>query len=63
MMDTLGGTIKERKEAFAEDKINRRPISTNNLMRPPSRHKTPPKALGLDLIERAFTPPDIDDLE
>lgn len=29
--------------------IHKRPISTPNLMRPPSRHKTPPKALGLDI--------------
>lgn len=29
--------------------IQKRPISTPNLMRPPSRHKTPPKALGLDI--------------
>jgi len=27
---------------------SKRPISTTNLMRPPSRHKTPNKALGLD---------------
>ena len=32
----------------AKRKTTKRQISTPNPRRPPSRHKTPPKALGLD---------------
>lgn len=31
------------------ENIKKRPISTTNLMRPPSRHKSPPKALELEI--------------
>jgi len=41
-LEDLDNTVEKRF-------INKRPISTSNLMRPPSRHKTPPKALGLDI--------------
>jgi len=34
------------------------PIQFLNAFRPPSRHKTPPKALGLDLPEGPHTPPE-----
>lgn len=30
-------------------KVQKRPISTTNLMRPPSRQKSPPRALGLEI--------------
>ena len=35
-----------------------RPSSSPTCMRPPSRHKTPPKAVGLDLPDLPCTPPE-----
>jgi len=34
--------------------IQKRPISTTHLIRPPSRHKTPPKAVGLLLPNESY---------
>ena len=34
------------------------PVQFINAFRPPSRHKTPPKAIGLDLPEAPHTPPE-----
>lgn len=48
------GRKKLPSEQFEDDlngkagvNVKKRPISTSNLMRPPSRHKSPPKALEL----------------
>lgn len=42
-------------------RIDARLISTSHGIRPPSRHLTPPKAVGLDLPPSPMTPPNITD--
>ena len=49
--------ISAKKAAECGDRIGRKQFQFLRLCRPPSRHKTPPKATGLDLPETPHTPP------
>jgi len=50
------GKQSRGSSGFVTEKQSR-PLAFFKANRPPSRHKTPPKALGLDLPETPHTPP------
>jgi hypothetical protein len=53
----IGFRPKETKKEIKKPSTNIQ-VQFLNVFRPPSRHKTPPKAIGLDLPERPQTPPE-----
>lgn len=54
--NTIGSRQKENPTEIK--KPHTIPVQFFNVFRPPSRHKTPPKAVGLDLPDRPHTPPE-----
>lgn len=54
------GGFKTHEEV---DRPGVRQISTSQGLRPPSRHKTPPKAVGLELPPMPLTPPNLPQME
>ena len=61
----MGLHLEENRQvmynAFTKDKDQSKPqafVDNRSFLRPPSRHKTPPKNLGLDLPPLPVTPPE-----